>query len=403
MEQPLIQLKNVSKRFGTQTVLKEVNLDINQGEIITIIGKSGEGKSVLLKHIIGLLEPDSGQVFYNGKPLSRLSKNERDEVKSQFSYMFQSNALFDSMTVFENIALPLEEGTFQPYDEIKGKVEQKLEQLDLQGIDLKYPSQISGGMRKRVALARALVTDPTIVLFDEPTTGLDPIRKNAVHTMIKDYQQRFGFTAILVSHEIPDIFYISQRIAMLQDGSIFFEGTPEEIQQSEDPVIQQFIKGLETRHDTLSGIVPKPQGEKRFEVEMARLKRHQTIFSLIVFSVSNREEIIDKAGHLGYQKLLYDFADELQLNLRVTDVCSRYGLNKIMIILPNTDLEQAQLTCAKLANQERIKGLLETYPNREFCLSLSVGVTEANGDKSFEDLINSAESCRNPLSELSVC
>ena len=171
MNSPLIQLKDISKNFGTQTILKDLNLEINEGEIITIIGKSGEGKSVLLKHIIGLLEPDSGLVFIRGRQLSRLSKPEKREIKRQFSYMFQSNALFDSMTVFENVALPLKEGDSKTDKEINDRVRQKLEQLDLRDIDSKYPSQISGGMRKRVALARALVTDPSIVLFDEPTTG----------------------------------------------------------------------------------------------------------------------------------------------------------------------------------------------------------------------------------------
>ncbi|MBN2061136.1 MAG: ATP-binding cassette domain-containing protein [Deltaproteobacteria bacterium] len=403
MHPPFIQLKNISKKFGSQTILKELNLEINQGEIITIIGKSGEGKSVLLKHIIGLMEPDSGQILINGKQLSRLSKTEKKEIKKKFSYMFQSNALFDSMTIYENIALPLKEGEGKADNEIGERVRQKMEQLDLRDIDSKYPSQISGGMRKRVALARALVTDPLIVLFDEPTTGLDPIRKNAVHSMIMDYQQRFGFTAILVSHDIPDIFYISHRIAMLMDGKIFFEGTPNEIRMSENPILQQFVKGLESRHDALTDIAPKTHGEHRFNTELARLQRYQTIFSVVLFSIENMDEINEKAGHVAAQKLLRNFVSELQFNLRVSDICSRYGMDKIMVILPNTNLEEARMTCAKLSNAENIKNILDGGPDRDFCLSLSFGVAEAHGNSAFEETVNSALSVKNLLSSFTVC
>ena len=291
MKEALVQLKNVTKRFGDQYVLKDANLSIYRGEVTTIIGKSGVGKSVLLKHIIGLLEPDSGEILFRGRSISDMSRVERKALKKKFSYMFQSNALFDSMTIFENIALPLKEGSRMSDARIKSLVLDKMKQLDLEGIEGKYPSQLSGGMRKRVALARALVTDPEIVLFDEPTTGLDPIRKNAVHSMISEYQRKFRFTAMVVSHEIPDVFYISQRVAMLQDGKIYFEGTPEEIRQCDDPVVQQFIRGLESRHDTLTGMAPQPEGEKRFNEEMARLQRHGITFSIIIFTVTNLDEI----------------------------------------------------------------------------------------------------------------
>lgn len=403
MNQPLIQLKDVSKKFGSQIVLKETNLSIYQGEVTTIIGKSGEGKSVLLKHIIGLIEPDSGQILFKGQPFSELSKEERKGLKQKFSYMFQNNALFDSMTVFQNIALPLKEGTHCPEDQIQKQVQNKIQQLDLQGIDDKYPSQLSGGMKKRVALARALVTEPEIVLFDEPTTGLDPIRKNAVHSMISDYQERFGFTGIVVSHEIPDIFYISQRVAMLQDGGIFFEGTPAEIQQSSDPEVQQFIKGLESRHDSLTGMAPRPEGEKRFQEEMARLQRHKVTFSIAIFIVENLNEINEKAGHVAAQTILQNFATEVQRHLRIIDTCSRYGLNKIMAILPNTSLGQARTTCAKLASETKIRETIETQPERAFCLSVSVGVAEAEKDSALEQIIATAELKQNALCEFRVC
>ncbi|MGD8365719.1 MAG: ATP-binding cassette domain-containing protein, partial [Desulfobacterales bacterium] len=229
MDQPLIQFKDVHKHFGDKRVLDGIDLSVYAGQITSIIGKSGVGKSVLLKHMIGLIQQDSGDILFNGKPLIVLRKKEREALKMKFSYMFQGTALFDSMTVFENISLPLKEKSSLRREEIGRRVHQKMEQLDLNAIDDEYPSQLSGGMKKRVALARALVTNPEVVLFDEPTTGLDPIRKSVVHGMIADYQKRFGFTGVIVSHEIPDIFYISQRIAMLEDGRILFEGTPEEI------------------------------------------------------------------------------------------------------------------------------------------------------------------------------
>jgi phospholipid/cholesterol/gamma-HCH transport system ATP-binding protein len=245
MSVPLIQFKQVYKRFGDNAVLKGVDLTIHEGQVTAIIGKSGIGKSVLLKHIIGLLEPDAGEILFQGQSLNAMSANRRRELKMKFSYMFQGTALFDSMTVYDNVALPLKEKSRMPLADIERRVRDKLAQLDLVGIEDNYPSQLSGGMKKRVAMARALVTDPQIVLFDEPTTGLDPIRKNAAHAMIAEYQKTFGFTGVMVSHEIPDVFYICQRIAMLDEGRILFQGSPEEIQNSHEPVIRQFIRGQE--------------------------------------------------------------------------------------------------------------------------------------------------------------
>ena len=199
MESPFIELKNVTKQLGSLKVLDGTDLSIRQGEITTIIGKSGVGKSVLLKHIVGLMRPDSGQVLYHGSPLSKMKKTERKEMKRKISYMFQGTALFDSMTVYENIALPLKEKTALSDSDIGERVRKQLHRLDIEQIDGKYPSQISGGMKKRVALARALVTEPEIVLFDEPTTGLDPIRKGAVHQLISDFQKKFQETQIKIN------------------------------------------------------------------------------------------------------------------------------------------------------------------------------------------------------------
>ncbi|MDD9304784.1 MAG: ATP-binding cassette domain-containing protein [Desulfobacter sp.] len=243
MSKPFIELIDIHKCFDTNAVLKGVNLTIDQGKITTVIGKSGTGKSVLLKHIIGLLHQDSGQLLINGIPLDRMNKKTKHGFQKELSYMFQDNALFDFLTVYENIALPLTEKTKQSSMDIKKHVLEKMRVLGLTGTQNKYPSQLSGGMRKRVALARALITDPKAVLFDEPTTGLDPVRKNNVHSMIAQYQKEFGFTAIIVTHDIPEIFEITQDIAMLDRGKIIFQGTTLEILNSDNPSVNSFIQG----------------------------------------------------------------------------------------------------------------------------------------------------------------
>jgi phospholipid/cholesterol/gamma-HCH transport system ATP-binding protein len=392
MDITLIQFIDVSKSFGNQIVLDSVNLTINRGEITTIIGMSGVGKSVLLKHIIGLIEPDSGDILYQGQSLSILTRSEKSEIKKKFSYMFQGTALFDSMTVYENVALPLKERSKLSENNIQRIVMEKMEQLDLMEMGEKYPSQLSGGMKKRVALARALVTEPEIVLFDEPTTGLDPIRRNAVHSMISEYQQKFGFTGIVVSHEIPEIFYISQKLIMLHEGKIIFEGSLNELQNDPDPIVTQFISGLESRHDSLTGLLPQPRGEKRIKEEMARFHRHDTIFSIIVFRIKDLDEIHEKAGHVTGQTLLKVFAEELRANLRLTDICFRYDLNKIIAVLPNTDLNQARQTCQKLSRIMKKDQMIGLLPRSDLDCSINVGIAEARKDLQFEHLLKEAES-----------
>jgi phospholipid/cholesterol/gamma-HCH transport system ATP-binding protein len=218
MDVPLIEFKDVTKRFGPRTILERVNLQIYEDQVTTLIGLSGSGKSVLLKHIVGLLKPDEGTILFRGKPLHQMKKKEIDAFLDQMSYMFQGNALFDSMTVYENVAIPIRETMNLSKPEIDRRVMARIEQAELDEAAQKYPSQISVGMRKRAALARALIIDPQIVLFDEPTAGLDPVRKNAILSMIAQYHKKFGFTAILVSHEIPDIFFISNRIPVHVDS-----------------------------------------------------------------------------------------------------------------------------------------------------------------------------------------
>ena len=243
MDAPFIELKDIKKDFGKQEILKGVNLRIQKGETLAIIGKSGTGKSVLLKHIIGLIKPDSGSLLINGRAIDQMPLKEIRSFQKNLSYMFQDNALFDFLNIFENIALPLKETALFPKDEIEHRVQEKLRQLSLEEARNKYPAQLSGGMRKRVALARALVTEPSLVLFDEPTTGLDPVRKKNVYEMIQEYRHKFGFTSVIVSHDIPQVFYISQQIAMLDDGVIRFQGNRDDILESHNRILNAFITG----------------------------------------------------------------------------------------------------------------------------------------------------------------
>lgn len=239
----MLSMRNVTKAFDGQVVLNNLDLEITTGKITSIIGPSGEGKSVLLKHMIGLLKPDSGEVVADGELISHMRGSALNQMREKFGMLFQNAALFDSMTVFENVAFPLEEKTRLSPTEIRDRVHDALSHVGLKGVDNKYPDMLSGGMKKRVGLARALLLNPKIILFDEPTTGLDPIICRAIHQLIKDTHRRFGYTAVIVSHEIPEIFEISDHVAMLYRGRIIEQGKPRDIQLSSNPVVRQFISG----------------------------------------------------------------------------------------------------------------------------------------------------------------
>jgi phospholipid/cholesterol/gamma-HCH transport system ATP-binding protein len=239
----VIRVQGLFKRFGEQAVLRGLDLDIATGEIMVVIGRSGGGKSVLLKHLIGLLRPDAGAVIVDGTDITRLRGRDLDRVRERYGVVFQGGALFDSMSVSDNVAFPLREKSRLGAAEIRGRVDEKLQQVGLTGMGHKDPAEISGGMRKRVAIARALVTEPEIVFFDEPTTGLDPILVNTIHHLILELHRKFRFTAIMVSHEIPEIFEIADRVAMLHEGAIVEVGPPDAVRASTNPVVQQFIRG----------------------------------------------------------------------------------------------------------------------------------------------------------------
>jgi phospholipid/cholesterol/gamma-HCH transport system ATP-binding protein len=238
-----IVIEGVSKSFGPKQVLDGANLLIPKGETLVVIGRSGEGKSVLLKHIVRLLEPDAGRIWVEGHEISQLVDDDLMELRKKFGFLFQGAALFDSMTICKNIGLMLEEHTDWTPDQIRGRACECLAQVGLVGAEEKLPSELSGGMKKRAGLARAIVMKPQYILYDEPTTGLDPITSDAINDLIIQLQEELGVTSIVVTHDMPSAFKIADRMAMLSKGKIVFTGTVDEVRSTDHPMVRQFIEG----------------------------------------------------------------------------------------------------------------------------------------------------------------
>jgi phospholipid/cholesterol/gamma-HCH transport system ATP-binding protein len=243
----MIEIKNVKKRFGRNEVLKGVDLTITKGETLVIIGKSGCGKSVLLKHIIGLLKPDVGEIFFEGVDIVKMKQKELYSIRSKFGFLFQGAALFDSMTVAENVGLALVENSKLTSAQIADVVTEKLELVGLPGTQKMRPSDLSGGMKKRVSLARSLATNPEYILYDEPTTGLDPVMSDAIDDLIKELADRLKVTSIVVTHDIFSVYEVADKVAMMEDGKIYFHGTPKELVDTTDPVIRNFLNRTDKR------------------------------------------------------------------------------------------------------------------------------------------------------------
>jgi len=379
----MIELKGVSKALGNRRILDAVDLSIYEGQTTTIIGKSGVGKSVTLKHIIGLLEPDEGEIYFRGTRLRDMNRREQREMKRRFSYMFQNNALFDSMTVYENIALPIVEKGLFGKDETEQKVMSKIEQLELSEVTHKYPSQISGGMQKRVALARALVTEPHIVLFDEPTTGLDPIRKNAVLGMVAHYQRRFGFTAVVVSHDIPDIFFISNRIAILYDGKVIFQGSPFELEKFDHPLIEEFISSLRSLKDELTGLETKESFERQYQHEFSPMRAAED-FTVILFSIDNLEKLDQQLGQIAVQKIIRCLAEAIDKYIGIMGISSRYGRGEILSVLPHMDRERTKTLLGELSNVLECQDVFDTPDDPDACSCFCIRAGLAKGQSGAE-------------------
>jgi len=240
---PLVEVRDLHQKFGDHHVLRGVTTHVNRGETLVLLGGSGGGKSVLLKHFLGLLNPYSGQVIVNGEDISNMNERQLGKVRRAMGMMFQNGALFDFMTVGQNIAFPLRERGVKDEDEIKNRVLESLEIVKLPGQEAKMPADLSGGMRKRVALARAIVDKPECVLYDEPHAGLDPITGDSIDHLIRCLQKQHGMTNVIITHEMRSVFRIADRVIFLKLGQIYWEGTPEEMKASNDPELQDFIEG----------------------------------------------------------------------------------------------------------------------------------------------------------------
>lgn len=404
MPTPLIEFKDVTKRFGTRTVLDRVNLQIYEGQVTTIIGLSGSGKSVLLKHIIGLIKPDAGTILFRGKPLAEMKKGEVADHLAHISYMFQDNALFDSMTVYDNIALPLRETTNLGRAEIDRRVMARIGQTELTDAAHKYPSELSGGMQKRAALARALVTDPRVVLFDEPTSGQDPVRKNAILGMIAQYQRKFGFTAILVSHEIPDVYFISNRILALYERAIVFQGTPEELEDFDHPFQDEVIRSLEGLQNELTGLYSKRQFKVMHHVQLPQ-KSQEASYCVAVLSLDNLDLIRTVAGHDAVPLVIHGLGVyiERHFGAAVGGFSTRRRSNEFVTVLPHADLAEAEGILRNFAEDLQEQGVHDIgHGATAECVEFKVlaGVAQATAAADIDSVIDAAKSQQREIARL---
>jgi len=398
METPLIEFRGITKRFGEKTILDKADLSIYENQITTIIGKSGSGKSVLIKHIIGLLSPDEGSILFRGMPVNKMKKKEWEGYRSQISYMFQNNALFDSMTVFENIALPLRQTTNLKKKEIEKKVMSRIEQMELTDAFRKYPAELSGGMQKRVALARALVTDPAIVLFDEPTTSQDPVRRNIILSMIAHYRKKFGFTAVLISHDIPDVFFISDRILLLWEGKIAFNGSYEEFSRLKHPMIDEFLKSIEGLRDELTGLLSKEMFKSRYAITLGS-GRADTSVTAVLFSF-NLNFLSDLFRPQAAIEILKSIGENLNNYFGpLGGFSARHSREEILTILPHLGLEKAGELLDDFAQRLEKNSLPEIHElirdkiEAEGCFEIFVnaGITEGSSSDEIEQIIKRAD------------
>ena len=361
---------------------------------------------MLLKHIIGLLTPDEGTILFQGKPVDTMKKSEWEEYRSRVAYLFQNNALLDSMTVFENVAFPLRQTTNLSKKEIEKRVVKRIEDLELTEAVEKYPSELSGGMQKRVALARALVTDPKIVLFDEPTTGQDPIRKNMILSMIVHYRRKFGFTAVLISHDIPDVFFISDRIVILWEGAVGFEGTYEEAVRLKLPMIDEFLRSLEGFQDELTGLLSREAFRVHYAAMLGGSAGISTA-SAALFSVEF-DLLHETLGPQAAVEVLRALGEYTNRRFKpVGGFSARHSRDQILTIFPHTSPDKARQLVADFAQELKQEALarIQSIARQRWVrkhvseIHIRAGVTEVSPTDEIDQIIEKARSktgdCRN--------
>ena len=408
METPLIEFRNVSKRFNDRTVLEDVNLQIFERHVTTIVGLSGSGKSVLLKHIVGLLRPDEGTILFRGRPISTMTRKETEMVLGRISYMFQDNALFDSLTVKENIGLPLRETTNLDKGEIDRRVMARIEQTALGEATYRYPSELSGGMQKRVALARALVTDPQIVLFDEPTSGQDPLRRNAILGMIAQYQRRFGFTAILVSHEIPDVFFISNRILVLYNRRIAFQGTYKELEDFDHPLKDEVIVSMEGLQDEMAESYSRRQFKVLHHAHSPGRTGRET-YSVVVLALKGGGSSVASFREADGRETARRMAlFAMKRFSAVGGFCARRNAGELVSVLPFADQAEAESVLKDLLQDLQDRGFLEICagargpeaPGGNVEVAILAGVAQGRADEELDPVIDAARDRQREIARL---
>jgi phospholipid/cholesterol/gamma-HCH transport system ATP-binding protein len=394
METPLIEFRNVTKRFNGKTVLDNINLSIYENQVTTIIGKSGTGKSVLLKHIIGLLKPDEGTILFQGKPVNKMKKAEWEAHRRKVAYLFQNNALLDSMTVLDNVAFPLRQTTNLSKAEIEKRSMKRIDDLELAEAVGKFPSELSGGMQKRVALARALVTDPRIVLFDEPTTGQDPIRKNMILSMIIHYRKKYGFTAVMISHDIPDVFFISDRVIILWEGGVGFEGPYEEALKQNVPMIDEFLRSLDGFQDQLTGLLSREAFKMHYSAMLGAAVT-ETKYSAALFGVRLNilYEALGAQAAVAVLKALGEYANRYFNS--IGGFSARHSRDEILTIFPHKNLAEARKLVEGFSHElengvvDHIRNIAWKNSDAATCFDIDIraGVIEISPEDSIEEII----------------
>ncbi len=426
----MLRIEHLKKRFGNQMVLDDINLEINKGEVMCIIGQSGGGKSVILKHIIGLMIPDGGRILIDGDEISSPLKRPSDfeKVRTRMGMLFQGAALFDSKSVGENIAFPLREHTAFSNDKIAEIVAEALEMVGLQrNFQYKMPSELSGGMRSRVGLARALVMKPEFMLYDEPTSALDPIMTDKINELMLSLRDKLRVTSIVVTHDMASAYKIADKIAMIFEGKIIFSGTPAEIRASRNPYIQQFIRGQRKLHyavgaeaeeeskllkhvdigevkhrvtldrklrrdksfdaasrDPLTGLMGYQQFAVVLKDEIERSLTENQPMALALFSIDRLQDLGDSFGQQFCESVIKEFGRKLSISIRGSDSAGRFSSEEFALILVKTDPAQLDKTAERIRKQ--LMGITIKSPQgHDLHPTLSCGVSLC------QDLANTAE------------